>query len=147
MNRYQYVHVNDFSSDLLPCVSGVPQSSVFGPFVFLIFVNDLPSIFLDFMVWLFSDDLELLFSNFHFHADHWRLYSRNLMNGMIINFDKTKCLHFSGTAQITFPPDLLLENVNWHKNSGAYVGYDLKWILHVTKKTAQGPSKLLFSEV
>ena len=35
MNRYQYVHVNDFSSDLLPCVlSGVPQGSVFGLFWF-----------------------------------------------------------------------------------------------------------------
>ena len=134
MNRYQYVHVNDFSSDLLPCVSGVPQGSVFGPFLFLIFVIDLPSIFLDCMVWLFADDLKLLFSNLNFHDDLWRLYSRNLINGMIINSDKTKCLHFSGTAQITFPPDLLLENVNSHKDLGVYDGYDLKWNLHVTKK-------------
>ena len=134
MNRYQYVYVNDFSSDLLPCVSGVPRGSVFSPCVFLIFVDDLPSIFLDCMVWLFADDLKLLFSNLNFHDDFWRLYSWNLINGMMISFDKTKCLHFSGTAQITFPPDLLLENVNSHKDLGVYVAYDLKWNLHVTKK-------------
>ena len=134
MNRYQYVHVNDFSSDLLPCVSGVAQGSVFGPFLFLIFVNDLPSIFLDCMVWLFADDLKLLFSNLNFNDDLWRLYFRNLINGMIITSDKTKCLHFSGTAQITFPPDLLLENVNSHKKLGVYVGFNLKWNLNVAKK-------------
>ena len=88
MNRYQYVHVNDLSSHLLPCVNDVPQGTVFGPFLFLIFVNDLPSIFLDCMVWLFADDLKLLFSNLNFHDDLWRLYFWNLINGMIINSDE-----------------------------------------------------------
>ena len=63
MNRHQYVHVKDFSLELLPCVSGVHQGSVFGPFLFLIFVKDIPSAFLDCMVWLFADDLNLLFCN------------------------------------------------------------------------------------
>ena len=86
------------------------------------------------MVWQFADDLKLIISNLKFHDDLWRLYSWKLINGMIINSDKTKCLHFSGTAQITFPPDLLLENVNSHKDLGVYVEYDFKWNLHVTKK-------------
>ena len=57
-NRYQFTQVNKSKSKLLPCVSGVPQGSVLGPFSFLVFVNDLPSIFLDSMVWLFADDLK-----------------------------------------------------------------------------------------
>ena len=81
-----------------------------------------------------SGCLKLLFSNINFHDDLRRLSSWNLFNGMIINSDRTKCLHFSGTAQITFPPDRLLENVNAHKVLGVYVGFDLKWNLHVTEK-------------
>ena len=130
MNRYQYVHV----IDLIPCVSGVPRGPVFGPFLFWIFVNDLPSIFLDCMVWLFADDSKLLFSNLDFHDDLCRLYSWNLVKGIIVNSVKTKCIHFTGTAQITFPPDLLLENVNSHKDLGVYIGYDLKWNITLQKK-------------
>ena len=43
MNRNQYVHVNDFSSGLIPCVSGVPQGSISGPFLFLLMIYLLSS--------------------------------------------------------------------------------------------------------
>ena len=85
-------------------------------------------------MWLFTDDLKFLFSNLNFHDDFWRIYSCNLVNGMIVNSVKTKCIHFTGTAQVTFPPDLLLKNMNSHKDLGVYVGYNLKWNHHVTKK-------------
>ena len=86
------------------------------------------------MVWLFADDLKLLFPNFKFHDDLWRLYSWNLVNGRIVVSVKTKCIHFTGNAVITFQPDLLLVNLNSLKDLGVYVGYDLKWNHHVIKK-------------
>ena len=98
-------------------------------------------------MWLFADDLKLLSSNLDFHVDLWRLYSWSLLDGMIVNSDTNKCLHFCGTTHITFPPELVLENVMLHKDLGVYIECDLKWNHHVTKKTAHGPLKLLCSEV
>ena len=62
-NRKQYVSVNGATSDYLDRACGVPQGSVLGPLLFLIYINDLPSISKVLSFCLFADDTNIYFSS------------------------------------------------------------------------------------
>ena len=60
-NRSQYVFVNGNRSDVAEIVTGNPQGSVLGPFLFLVYINDFPQIFQnDNKIALFADDTSIL---------------------------------------------------------------------------------------
>ena len=62
-DRKQSVVIDGVSSSeaTMPC--GVPQGSVFGPILFLIFINDAPRGFKDLLTIIFADDTTLQMSN------------------------------------------------------------------------------------
>ena len=58
-NRKQYVHLNGANSYLKRIIFGVPQGSILGPLLFIIYINDLPkcsSLYSS----LFADDTKLV---------------------------------------------------------------------------------------
>ena len=62
-DRKQYVDINGKSSDLLDITCGVPQGSVLGPLLFLIYINDLPNISKILNFYLFADDTNIYYES------------------------------------------------------------------------------------
>ena len=59
LNRKQFVSYNDNSSDIQSISCGVPQGSILGPLLFLIYVNDLPNVSDMLFTVMFADDTSM----------------------------------------------------------------------------------------
>ena len=57
-NRRQCVHLHGSKSDWINIFSGVPQGSVLGPFLFIVYVNDMPNV-VSSDLYMFADDTKL----------------------------------------------------------------------------------------
>ena len=68
-NRKQYVSINGYDSNLADVKFGVPQGSVLGPLLFLVYINDLNQALKFCKVHHFADDTNLI----HFSKSVYRL--------------------------------------------------------------------------
>ena len=63
LNRQQYTVINGCVSNLAKITCGVPQGSVLGPLLFLLYVNDIANAVPELNVKLFADDTNLFVTN------------------------------------------------------------------------------------
>lgn len=143
--RTHYVSFNEASSPALPVLSGVPQGSVLGPLLFLIYVNDLPSLSLYSSVFMFADDTK--FSKcIASHNDSSLLQDDiNLLScwckswGLTFNQRKCACIRFTISNRVVpTPPSYNISGtpiqfLNDHRDLGITVSYDLSWNSHYSK--------------
>ena len=90
--RYQPVTVLSATSDKLPVTSGVPQGSILGPALFLLYVNDFPEVVSSSSrVFMFADDTKIfreiktLDDAFSLQKDLGKLATWSYSSGLLFN--------------------------------------------------------------
>ena len=118
-NRSQFVSILGYESSTKPINHGVPQGSVLGPLLFLIYINDLYSSIKHSKVYHFADDTNLLNISSspknmqkQVNADLKILYSWLLANKISLNCDKTEIIFFHKPGEK--PPNLKIK-MNGHR--------------------------------
>ena len=91
---YQRVVINDQHPNWAPIPAGVPQGSILGPLLFLIYINDLPDN-LNSLVKLFADDTSL-FSTVH----------DSTLSAKILNNDLSRISEWAHRLKMLFNPDI-----------------------------------------
>ncbi|KAJ8047577.1 RNA-directed DNA polymerase from mobile element jockey [Holothuria leucospilota] len=62
-NRSQYVNISTVNSHMCSITTGVPQGSILGPLLFLIYINDLPSVSSRLKFTLYADDTNISYEH------------------------------------------------------------------------------------
>ena len=151
--RKQRVVVDGIQSDLVTVDSGVPQGTVLGPILFLLHINDLPSV-ISSKVRLFADDC-LVYREIKNRQDQIALQKDlNLLEnwgskwGMRFNAAKCNIMRMSRKqTPISTQYELsgqVLEEVKDAKYLGVTVSDDLEWTKHINAITTKANSKLSF---
>ena len=109
--RKQYVSVNSVNSTVLSLSHGVPQGSILGPLLFLIYINDFPSSNSFFKFNLFADDSTITCSFHDFNKqivqnklneELGKVYQWLKINKIKINHEKSNFLIFSYRKKARF---------------------------------------------
>ena len=136
--RKQRVRVNTAYSDYAPVTSGIPQGSILGPLLFIIFINDLPKD-TSCTCKIFADDTKLYNSD----KNH-SLLQRDLLSFLkwsekwLLKFNKGKCsvLHMGKNnrkEKYYMDSNLTeeLKTIESEKDVGVTFSTDLKFNLHI----------------
>ena len=148
--RSQQVVVDGVCSDLLNVTSGVPQGSILGPLLFVLYINDLPEcIQKPTDIALFADDSKvsqiltgsstdgiILQSNLdrlHFWSTDWHMdFNVKKCRAMLITRKKIPRLENE-----YFIDNNQLERVTRIRDLGINVTSDLRWVTHISELTAK----------
>ena len=117
-NRRQLVEVGSSKSNTINIEHGVPQGSILGPVLFLLYINDLPLNTPQADIFLFADDTNIVFNSINrndiqvkinettIKIEQWLIY-----NKLKINIDKTVYIHFNQSKSKLYDPVLLNNTV------------------------------------
>ena len=146
LNRKRYVSINGYSSEELTLRHGVPQGSVLGQLLFLIFINDLPNVSKHLIFYLFADDTNIYFESTDL-LQIQKVVNRELRkvrkwleaNRLVLNIDKTNFVSFH-SQQHKITDNIVLrfgrksiKQESYVKFLGILLDSNLSWKFHLTE--------------
>ena len=159
-DRRQRVKIGNSFSDELVSNLGVPQGSNLGPYLFLLYVNDMVNVSSIFRPVIFADDTTLIIENSHIaaletHCNLELIKFRNWAdaNKLSLNLDKTYVMFFSYTKFYdNYNFSICMSGVQLSlERSGMFLGVLLdselkfsKHINHTCNKKIQKPLEFCF---
>lgn len=149
-NRYQIVQLKTTTSSQLQLTQGVPQGSILGPLLFLIYVNDIVCVPASPQLIMYADDTNVFFASEHLEIleknvneymtslSNWLKYNKLQLNAKKttyiifrpvnkhINFDLT--VNFDGAT---------IKREKHQKFLGVWFSEDLTWNVHIDNLVKQ----------
>ena len=145
-NRFQYTEIHGEKSELLALSYGVPQGSVLGPLLFLVYINDIANCSGLGIFVLFADDTNIFVKGSTEHEAYQKgnsllklVKEYMLLNKLHMNMSKCCYIHFKPNKNIEHDPSnyLCLDGAPIKKTStakflGVTIDEQLTWDPHVT---------------
>ena len=138
----------------LSVTSDVPQESILGPILFILYVNDLPDVIESSKFSLFADDIKVYkrvdsaSDATSLQRDYYSINSWLVASGLIFNQTKCKCQRITRKkTPVEFPyniKDEVLEVMMDEKDLGVWVSSDSAWAKHVLDCCAKANKTLVF---
>ena len=141
-NRFLFVEINGAKSNFHKISCGVPQGSILGPLIFLLYINDISYVSEHLHFTLFADDTTILLSdpNLKYSLSVAETYfvvvfDWFISNRLLINFKKTNFIIF-GHSHLTPDCTLSISNnvilrTNVCKFLGIFIDENLNWSNHM----------------
>lgn len=144
-NRTQVIQVENYQSNAKVVTSGVPQGSILGPLLFLIYINDLADACPGVNLELFADDSTLYKSGYNLPEIESNLQENLTLitrwcktNNMLLHPTKSKCMLIGSRYKLKsvnslqlFLENVQLENVSCQKLLGICIDNNLKWDVQI----------------